>query len=640
MHKIIQLEDFVRRSGEPTVQVVGRSENGHWYTERSHEKHASEAFDYIQSVSPREGRTVILVNALGTFEYYDANRNGDGFTENTYRVGQKALCGHPGCNPPGLDGWINPDEVVTKHYQSFMSGGVFKNHVNTDIRKSLGRVERAFWNSYMHRIELLVEITNRLDADLVQRINAGEFPAVSMGCRVRWDVCAICGHRAPTRKQYCEHALRMREIDPVTGMLNCVLNPSPVFFDISFVFRPADRTGFMIQKVAEPYALYSSAYLGEKVASYEEKVALVRKLSDIRKEIVGDVAASRTMPELSLVRQYRQAMGSKQQAPLPQETIEQLAQHPISDVVSSLASKNAALSTSDFARLFLHKTAGVTPSHALLDRITAVQPYALEVLASYPGLIDKLSEYLDVERGETVKLSGFGDWAGQRWDTSGEGPSHMGGGYLRSAQEPPRTDTFTMSDPNSGSLYTTTRGAAMRANHQDMKSLIGTTAGLSALYGVGLYGLGRKFNVPGGMLSRALPAVALGAATAPHLLNAYRPYRNPQYLTDQGMNVSGGTEFRKVGFSMPALLDKLGADVASRLHSVNPGSNLQQELENKITTSAPWSKLATFLRDGASYTEKVSRLFKNSAVTSVNAYEPDALSLEAFGNVFGNLITD
>lgn len=436
------------------------------------------------------------------------------------------------------------------------------------------------------------------------------------------------------------HALRMREIDPVTGMLNCVLNPSPVFFDISFVFRPADRTGFMMQKVAEPYALYSSAYLGEKVASYEEKVALVRKLSDIRKEIVGDVAASRTMPEMSLVRQYRQSMGAKQQAPLPQETIEQLAQHPISDVVSSLAAKNASLSTGDFARLFLHKTAGVTPSPALLDRITAVQPYALEVLASYPGLIDKLGEYLDVERGETVKLSGFGDWAAQRWDTSGEGPSHMGSGYLRSAQEPPRTDTFTMTDPNSGALYTTTRGAAMRANHQDMKSLIGTTAGLSALYGLGLYGLGRKFNVPGGVLSRALPAVALGATTAPHLLNAYKPYRNPQYLTDQGMHVSGGTEFKQASFSMPALLDKLATDVASRLHSVNSEDNLQRRLEDKITTSAPWSKLATFLRDGATPTEKISRLFKTSAITSFDTSEPDALSLEAFGSVFGNLITD
>ncbi len=179
----------------------------------------------------------------------------------------------------------------------------------------------------------------------------------------------------------------------------------------------------------------------------------------------------------------------------------------------------------------------------------------------------------------------------------------------------------------------------MRANHQDMKSLIGTTAGLSALYGLGLYGLGRKLNVPGGALTRVVPALALGATTAPHLLNAYKPYRNPQYLTDQGLHVSGGTEFKQACFSMPKLLDKLGMDVASRLHSVNPDDNLQKRLEDKVTTSAPWSKLATFLRDGATPTDKIARLFKETTAASTDTCEPDSLSLEDFGRVFGNLIT-
>lgn len=986
LSKILELDDYFPKTGEPTLRVVARSERGRWYTETAHEKTASEAFDYIKSVTPREGCTIVLVNALGTFEYYDDNRNGDAFPERAYRVGERALCGHEGCNPKGLEGWIAPDEVVTQHYKTFETrGGIYLHHLNKNPQKSLGRVEKAFWNSAMHRVELLLELRNRLDPDLVGRINAGEFPAVSMGCmragtristgdgrrmaienvsvgdrvlthrgrvrrvtelhrrtyvgtihkikaeatpeivcthehpfhcvkredvrtedgwrqdvssvrgvwklaeeldpekhlllspidrsvqtpdyvdndfarllgyyvaegsvifdkkgrlygidfacherdellrelpgicarlglpaphvttrvhsprarsvivyhhetaerlallggrgaktkfldasvmrwhpvyqrelfgayangdgcgnkngslqvstasteladqwlamlprfgalasrqavrhkpnklvkiettehivfigaqwaqdlrdvcakvqpyvvrarkqarriigdyvvtpirgiertagtmpvynfevekdesyvveglavhncNVRWDVCAKCGHRAPTRKDYCEHLrAAMRQVDPATGVKNCALNPSPSFFDISFVWRPADRTGFMLKKVAEEgaYVLRTGASLGEKVAAYEQKRAEVRKLSDLQKEVAGDVEAVRTSPDIQAVRAYRQAVPVAAPLSATNAQIEALAEEPVVDVLSTLASKSAALTTGEFARLFLLKTAGVVPSARLLDRMVALQPSTLALLGRYPKLAEELGAYVRVDptrisaRVET-KLAAMGDWLNQRVNQFVDPPA--GSGYLSSAREPPRTDLLTMTDPNTGHLYTTNRGAAMRANHEDMKALVGTTLGLSALYGLGLHGASSALGFRSPALSAA-GGLALGSLTAPSVLRAARPYRNPQYMTDQGVRVSGGTEFK---LASTRLLDKLAADYAERLPASAHRGNMPAALRARTGLGdlpedyfAPWEK------------------------TSFDATEPPDLAVEDFGRVLGTLL--
>jgi hypothetical protein len=617
--KIIELDDYFPKTGEPTLRVIARSEKGRWYTERpgSSEKTASEAFDYIKTVTPREGCTIVLVNAFGAYEYYDDNRNGDAFPERTYRVGERATCGHPGCQPRNLEGWISPDEVVTQHYKTFETrGGIYKHHVNKDPRKSLGRIEKAFWNSSMHRSELLLEIRNRLDPELVGKINAGEFPAVSMGCNVRWDVCAKCGHRAPTRKDYCEHLRSaMRQIDPATGIRNCALNPSPSFFDISFVWRPADRTGFMLKKVAEDaYVIRTGASLGEKVADYEAKRAAVNKVSDIQKEIAGDIEAVRTAPDIQAIRQYRQTVPLKAPVSATEAQVADLAGLPFDALLSTLASKNASLTASEFARVFLRKTAGVIPSARLLDRMVTLQPSVLSIMGRYPKLAEELGAYVTIDPRRPsaeveAKLASMDDWLKQRVNQTVDPP--LGPGYLTSAQEPPRTDLLSMTDPNTGHRYTTTRGAAMRANHEDMKGLVGTTVGLSALYGLGLYGLGGVNPV-----ASTLGGIGLGAVTAPHVLRAARPYRNPAYLTDQGVRVSGGTEFK-----LASVLAKFASDYAERLPAQCHSGNMAAEMRRR-------TRISDLADDHFERWEKQAE----------DSTEPPTLSLDDFSGALGALL--
>lgn len=631
MRKILELDDRFP-TGEPTLIAVVRWTGGRAFVEKraslgGHAKYASEALDYIQSVTPREGKTIVLVNALGAYETYDDNRNGDGFPERAYRLGELAKCGHPQCNNDGK-GWLMPDETLVQHYKSFEQfGGVYMHHQNKDTARSFGKVERAFWNPRMHRVELLLELDNKKNPEVVQRIADGEFPAVSMGCHVKYDVCSICGHRAPTRKDYCDHAkFNMRQILPATGERICVLNPSPRFFDISIVYRPADPTGFMLKKVANEVWTRSSAELGEKVAEFEAKQSAVRKLSDIQKQLVGDMTGAKKGPDLApedaTLRKYRETVLPavvENTESVPEELLEVMAAYTVPEVLSTLAAKNASLAAGELARLVLRR-AGVKVAASVIDRFVALQPLVREAVAQHPSVLDKVAQSVEVSAAHVrpelaaklgawlEKRAAVSDWVRQQVWSPGKSLDGMplGPGYRYNAQEPPKTDMLTMTDPYTGEVYRTTRGAAMAAQGENVKSLLGGTALMSAAYTVGSGFVPGLNKLPLG--ARALASIPLGYASAKGLMRAMPTYTNRRYLTDQGPFVAGNTEFVKMnsdlGLSPTAALNKLALDYAERLPRPAPGVALETQLLAKVGQQGAalvagdlTAKVARLLRD-------------------------------------------
>ena len=80
---------------------------------------------------------------------------------------------------------------------------------------------------------------------------------ISHNCRVAYDVCSNCGNKAANRRQYCTADTCISKAgkrmfgckDGLTkvaadGTVQYVENPNPLFFDISEVIRPADRTAY------------------------------------------------------------------------------------------------------------------------------------------------------------------------------------------------------------------------------------------------------------------------------------------------------------------------------------------------------------------------------------------------------------
>lgn len=350
----------------------------------------------------------------------------------------------------------------------------------------------------MHRVELLLALVNSRCPEWIQEIESGVYAPVSMGCNIRYDVCARCGHRAPTRKDYCEHLkFAMRKIDPVTGQRNCALNPSPRFFDISKVFRPADPTGYMMKKVAEDsaYAIRGSAELGEKVAEFEVKQAMVRKFADIQKVIVGETVAHSKSPEAEMLDKMRTSLpvdSNVQHEAMPADAAAQVADVPDDELASSLAAKNAGLTTSEF----LTRHCGTLPD-SVLDKAAFLLPSVIELFAEYPSLYEKLGAYVNVDKASSRDLGKLGAWLEKRSTTGdwlGHVATHSGlpGTSGMRAMEPAHSDMMYYTDPNTYEQYRTNRGAVMAAHDQrskmDLVRHVGATLGLAGAYRLALGG--------------------------------------------------------------------------------------------------------------------------------------------------------
>ena len=366
-NKILELDDHFNGSSglEPTVQLLDFTS-----------KQASLAEDWSKSITPKQGKTYILVLAMGASEFYGPNRNGDAFRESELK----------------------------KTYKTFESDAhVYKSHINKDPLKSYGSVLKAFYNEAMHRVELVLEIDNNKAPDIVDKINSGETVAVSMGCKIKFDVCSICGNEAPTRAQYCSHLRNeLNKIYP-DGRIVCADNPNPKFFDISIVWRPADKTGYMLKKVASSSpAGQSSAWLAEKQAARIAIAKYLDKAAEIDKIVTGHGIKAPTTHEANsrsynssstLTKQWLLTVVpriSKSFNEITDEDKLELSTHSLPKVLSSLSDMGLFLVTPEFLDLVYIKLTGAKAPENLASKLVDLQGGIFSMLAKNPSLAEDL----------------------------------------------------------------------------------------------------------------------------------------------------------------------------------------------------------------------------------------------------------
>lgn len=592
-NKIILLDDRFP-TGEPTVQpvVLWGLRGKPCYEPLSKEASASPAHDYIRSIEPVPGRTIVLVIGLGSYEWYGLNRNGDGFPEQPYKMGVEPRCGC--CSNKKRDAWVLPEECIQHHYKSYEQGNVFRHHVNKDPNKRIGRILKAFWNPYMHRVEVLEDINNTKAPDLVEQIGDGEFPAKSMGCRIKFDVCTECGHMAPTRKHYCDHLKwAMGQLNPSTGIRNGALNPSPRFFDSSWVIRPADRTGFMLKKVAMPYEVqgYDASSMGELVDDLNFKAAAARKLADMDKVVRGYPAAVLGSPEAPLVQQYRNATLPSLVAntePLSRNDLKELAPYRLADTLAALSRAGIILTTPEFVQLFIEKAApGVQVPPHVLENLTALQSEIFELFSQRPSLLNELSSTLEVEEPQQQEAlhRTIAPMMEKRSTMQSYLMSRMTPAYLEHG-DLPSSDLMQVVDPTSGRVYETTRGAAQDAqdalDRSKLLRLGGGAGMMAAAYKVlkSLPGRAKLFSVP------------LGASGAYLAHSAFK--NDPTYATTTGEQVPYLTEFVEKKGSLMDAVNTLGLDYGITKTS----AALLDKVAQRVTSQQP---LHLFLQKIASF---------------------------------------
>jgi len=236
----------------------------------------------------------------------------------------------------------------------------------------------------------------------------------------------------------------------------------------------------------------------------------------------------------------------------------------------------------------------------------------MDLLSKFPSIEEKLGSLVEVNESFVrpkllrsltphwlQKRATMGQWLEQK-TFEPEGPlggMSFGPGYAYNAREPGKMDTMSMTDPNTGQLYKTTRGAAMSAEGQDHKATLGAMALLAPLY---YAALGRA-KIPHGFLRGGLAAGG-AALTAKPVSRFFSPYRNPTYMTDQGMPVSGGTEFAKSS-ALPdgaigtiGLLHKAAYDYYERTKDpLNP----REALEKRYPASHSHAIKVAWISEGA-----------------------------------------
>lgn len=216
--------------------------------------HAAKSIEWLP------GEVPIHLIAIGSYEYYGPNKNGDAFSE----------------------------ETCKKYHHTFVKHArFFRNHINKDKKKSYGIVKASFYNDKMKRIELLVALNgnqeaakrnNGIIADReLEKLAKDEDIGVSMACKVAYDVCYACKNKSRNRSEYClgideggkcpggglKHRMGMVLED---GSIVFAYNPEPIFFDISHVHRPADRIAYVTGQL--------------KAASYEIDLTVEQELEE------------------------------------------------------------------------------------------------------------------------------------------------------------------------------------------------------------------------------------------------------------------------------------------------------------------------------------------------------------------------
>lgn len=168
-----------------------------------------------------------------------------------------------------------------------------------------------------------------------------------------------------TRADYCEHMRRMPNRILPDGRKVFVYNDFPRFFDISVVFIGADKTAKSMMKIAEGSQLFwfvgPSVEVAEKLGYVEdafEKTASLGdsllkisflgkdashfKQSEIEKEVIPSQFAGKAVPLLT-----------REEKDLPADVLEELAQHPFPDSLSTAGKVGIVIKPKEFQRIIL-----------------------------------------------------------------------------------------------------------------------------------------------------------------------------------------------------------------------------------------------------------------------------------------------
>lgn len=244
----------------------------------------------------------LWIRIVSSGEYYGPNKNGDYF----------------------------PEMELFDYYNTFKNGHPFKNHENKKVENAIGQIISVRWNPIMQCVEVFKSIDKKIAPEIARGYLKGYLTDVSMGCRVPYTICSVCGNKARKKSEFCSHVRDFRMQYLANGERVFEINYKPNFHDSSTVLTGAERVAKAIMIIDSPPEGAKTAFQKvasfrsgvtryvrlfkdevEKVASYQQnvhplllasdiqKVAsidVIHKLAEIEKDITGKLLNIATVP--------------------------------------------------------------------------------------------------------------------------------------------------------------------------------------------------------------------------------------------------------------------------------------------------------------------------------------------------------
>ena len=224
-------------------------------------KFATATITGVKASPTRLGREA----SLSKFADYDDFRTDDGYVY----VRVRAISSRVNKNH---DGW--PAAELAKSYKTFLGKPLFVDHNNHDPERARGVVVDAkihveddktsaldpyYSNAPKEHmpatwVELLLEVDAKRFPKLAKAIVSGDIDGVSMGCNVERSKCSHCGNWATNPDDYCQHIRNKgAEFDYYRDGRKIAKKSYEDcydigFFELSFVFDPADETALFLEK--------------------------------------------------------------------------------------------------------------------------------------------------------------------------------------------------------------------------------------------------------------------------------------------------------------------------------------------------------------------------------------------------------
>ena len=392
--------------------------------------YSKDIMDAISTLKRESPYYYVVINALGSFETWGMNRNGDSFP----RAGLSHLSLR---SDMGTD-----NDYGYKTFEWYAS--LYRNHVNKQDSPKFGKVLHSAWNPKIERVELIVGIDKFKGKDIIDAVENGDNVSVSMGARVKFDICQVCGNKAKTTKEYCYHLKNFmgkyatkEQADKwsketghliLPGAPICAINEKPKFFDISKVYIGAESTAFVLGKVASRGMVMPSAYIAEAEGITDEmieklatigKAGQIKKNADIDKDIPDGqvIAQGKSVALRKIIDDKMQNMIPREES-IPNEILDSLAQHAdLRSILSTMFGMGIHPQPKEFQRIIIIKIGHpdvanlLDKNNLIFDPNADVEPIVPEVHKSFfsDSIARMLAPYL-------VKRSCFPDYVQPRME--------------------------------------------------------------------------------------------------------------------------------------------------------------------------------------------------------------------------------